>query len=144
MANSRPIHQDFQAILDFSSKEVIEIFTDLRGYILKLYPDANELLYHTHVLTTVFSVSNKLSDAYCHIPLYTNHVNLGFNKGSLLSDSQKLLQGSGKLIRHIRVTQPGEYRNQDVKTLILEAIDLSLSDLGEAPKITGKTFSKIK
>jgi hypothetical protein len=79
MIKSRPIHPDFQFFLDFKSQEVIDLFTNLRQYILELYPDSNELLYHTHALTAVFSISEKLSDAFCMIPIYTNHLNLGFN-----------------------------------------------------------------
>lgn len=54
MTKSRPIHPDFQFLLNFKNEEVITLFTDLRDSILELYPDSNELLYHTHALTTVF------------------------------------------------------------------------------------------
>nr|WP_290931449.1 hypothetical protein [Haliscomenobacter sp.] len=54
MNNPRPIHPDFQALLDFKNQGLISLFTDLRQYILELYPDGNELLYHTHALTAVF------------------------------------------------------------------------------------------
>jgi hypothetical protein len=75
MSNPRPIHPNFLNLLDLKGKSLVE-----REYVLEMYPDGNELLYHTHVLTSVFSVSEKLSDAYCHIPVYSGHVNLGFNK----------------------------------------------------------------
>ena len=65
MNNPRPIHPDFQALLDFKDQGLIGLVTDLRQYILALYPDSNELLYHTHALTAVFSISDKLSDAFC-------------------------------------------------------------------------------
>ena len=84
------------------------MFNDLRQYILDLHTDSNELLYHTHALTTVYSISEKLSDAYCMLPIYTNHVNLGFNKGALLEDPNNLLSGTGKLIRHIAVKKPSD------------------------------------
>ena len=83
--------------------KLIELFKDLRKFILDIYPDSNELLYHTHALTTVFSISDKLSDAFCMIPIYSNHLNLGFNKGTLLKDTDKLLTGTGNLIRHIPI-----------------------------------------
>ena len=34
MKNLRPIHPDFQYLLDFKDQEVIELFSDLRQYIL--------------------------------------------------------------------------------------------------------------
>ena len=103
MENPRNIHPDFQILLDLKDQEVITLFNDLRQYILELSPDCNELVYHTHALTAVFSLSDKLFDAFCMLPIYSKHLNLGFNKGALLKDPDKLLTGTGNLIRHIDV-----------------------------------------
>jgi hypothetical protein len=144
MKTSRPIHPDFQFLLDFKDQEVIDLFKDLREYILELHPDCNELVYHTHALTAVFSISDKLSDAFCMLPIYTNHLNLGFNKGTLLKDPNKLLTGTGNLIRHIDVKKASDYRNPKVKALIKEAIDFAIKDMDKPTKSIGKTISKIK
>lgn len=144
MKTSRPIHPDFQFLLDFKNQEVIDLFKDLREYILELYPDCNELIYHTHALTSVFSISDKLSDAFCMLPIYTNHLNLGFNKGTLLKDPDKLLTGTGNLIRHIDVKNTSDYRNPKVKALIQEAIGFAIKDMDKPTKSIGKTISKIK
>ena len=144
MTKSRPIHPDFEYLLDFKEQKVIDLFIDLRQFILELYPESTELLYHTHALTAVFSVSEKLSDAFCHIPVYSEHVNLGFNKGTLLKDPNQLLTGTGKLIRHIEVNKPKDYRNPAVTTLIKEAIDFAINDMDKPTKSSGRTISKIK
>lgn len=144
MAKPRPVHPDFQALLDLKSKEIISLFTDVRAYVLELYPDSNELLYHTHALTAVFSISDKLSDAFCMLPVYTNHLNLGFNKGTLLKDPHNLLTGTGNLIRHIDISKPADYRNAKVKALLQQAIDFAIRDMDKPTKSIGKTISKIK
>lgn len=144
MKDSRPIHPDFQFFLDLKDQEVIELFTDLRDYILELYPDCNELVYHTHALTAVFSISDKLSDAFCMLPIYTNHLNLGFNRGTLLKDPNKLLTGTGNLIRHIDVKKTSNYRNTKVKALIKEAIDFAIKDMDKPTKSIGKTIQKLR
>jgi len=144
MIKTRPIHPDFQFFLDFKSQEVIDLFCSLRQYILELYPDSNELLYHTHALTAVFSISEKLSDAFCMIPIYTNHLNLGFNKGTLLKDPNKLLTGTGNLIRHIDVKKVSDYKNSKVKDLIQSAIDFSIKDMEKPTKFIGQSFSKLR
>jgi hypothetical protein len=144
MVKTRPIHPDFQAPLSLKEDSLIALFEDLRNFILELYPESNELLYHTHALTAVFSVSEKLGDAFCMLPIYTKHLNLGFNKGTLLKDPDGLLQGTGKLIRHIEVKKPEDYRQPKVKALIKEAIDFALQDLDQPSKSQGKTISKIK
>ena len=144
MKTPRPIHPDFQFFLDFKGQDVIDVFKDLREYILELYPDCNELVYHTHALTAVFSISDKLSDAFCMLPIYTSHLNLGFNKGTLLKDANKLLTGTGNLIRHIDVKKTSDYRNPKVKALIQEAIDFAIKDMDKPTKSIGQTISKIK
>lgn len=144
MANPRPMHPDFQFLLDFKEKGVIELFIDLRAFILELYPESNELLYHTHALTAVFSTSDKLSDAFCMLPIYTNHLNLGFNKGTLLKDPHRLLTGTGNLIRHIDVKKPADYRNAKVKALVKEAIGFAIKDMDKPAKSAGQTISKIR
>ena len=144
MTKSRPIHPDFLFHLDFKDKKVIELFKDLREFILEIYPGSNELLYHTHALTTVFSISDKLSDAFCMLPIYTNHLNLGFNKGTLLNDPHKLLKGTGNLIRHIPLDTAKDYRNKKVKDLVKTAVDFAIKDMDKPNKSIGMTISKIK
>jgi hypothetical protein len=128
MKTLRPLQPDFEFLLDFKDRELIDLFKDLREFILELYPDCNELLYHTHALTAVFSISDKLSDAFCMLPIYTNHLNLGFNKGTLLKDPHKLLTGTGNLIRHIDIEKKSDYRNPEVKALIEEAINFAIKE----------------
>lgn len=141
---SRTIHPDFQFYLDFKDQQLIQLYTDIRQFILELCPECNELLYHTHALTSVYCLSDKLSDAFCMLPIYTSHLNLGFNKGTLLSDPDQLLTGTGNLIRHIDVKETRDYRNEKVKSLILEAIEVAKNDMKKPSKIQGEAISKIK
>ncbi len=138
------IHPDFQHFLDFKSKEIIDLYTDLRSYLLDINSECIELLYHTHALTSVYTLSPKLSDGYCMIPIYTNHLNLGFHKGTLLDDPQSLLQGTGKWIRHIPINHKSDYRNKEVKDLIKNAIDFAIEDMKKGDWKTGEIISKIK
>jgi hypothetical protein len=142
--NTRNIHPDFLFLLELKEKDLIGLFKDLRAYILDIYPASNELLYHTHALTSVFSISDKLSDAFCMIPIYTNHLNLGFNKGTLIKDPHQLLTGTGNLIRHIPISVPSDYKNKRVKDLIKSSIDFAIKDMDRPTKVKGETISKIK
>lgn len=144
MDKTRTIHADFLALLELKEQPLMKLFKDLREYMLEIYPDSNELLYHTHALTAVFSISEKLSDAFCMIPIYTNHLNLGFNKGTRISDPHQLLTGTGNLIRHIPITDPADYRNKKVKALVQSAVDFAIKDMEKPTRSVGKTISKIK
>lgn len=142
--NQRKIHPDFRFYLDFKSGSLINLYQDLRMFILDLCPGANELLYHTHALTSLYSVSDKMSAGFCMIPIYTDHLNLGFNKGTLLPDPKRLLQGTGKLIRHIPVTHRRDYNNLAVKALINVAMQYAVEESGKVSNISGQTISRIK
>ena len=144
MSSTRNIHPDFLFHLEFKDQALISLFKDLRTYVLSLYPNSNELLYHTHALTTAFSISEKLGDCFCMIPIYSKHLNLGFNKGILLEDPHQLLKGTGKLMRHIPITSVEDFSNEAVKALIKNAIDFAIQDMDKPSKSIGKTISKIK
>jgi hypothetical protein len=143
MNTIRHIHPDFLYHLNFKQQPLIDLFKDLRNYLLEIYPESNEILYHTHALTSVFSISDTLGDAFCMLPVYTNHVNLGFNKGTLIKDPNHLLIGTGNLIRHIPVAQPRDYRNKKVKDLIKSAVEFAIGDMDKPTQSTGITISKI-
>lgn len=143
MSKVRDMHPDFRFLLELKEPGLIKLFKDLRSFILEIYPDSNELLYHTHALTAVFSISEKLADGFCMIPIYTNHLNLGFHKGTLLNDPHKLLTGTGNLIRHIPVKTTEDYRNKKTKDLIKSAVDFAIKDMDKPTKSIGQTISKI-
>ena len=144
MTTERPIHPHFQYYLDFKSQELIDLYCELRAFILSFNPEANELLYNTHALVSGYSLSDRVSETYCMIPIYSKHLNLGFTKGTLLHDPQNLLRGTGKLIRHIPITTPSDYRNEAVETLVKHAIEFELEEIDEKRKKSGLTISKIK
>ncbi len=144
MAPERIIHPDFLFYLEFKPQDLITTYRDLRALVLSIYPDCNELLYNTHALTSVYSLSEKLSDAFCMIPIYSNHLNLGFNKGTLLNDHEKMLVGTGKLIRHIPIQSKLDVEQKQVKKLLLEAVRFALSKQKSPSKSIGMTISKIK
>lgn len=144
MPAPRAIHPEFLLLLEMKDQPLIELFKDLRLCILDICPHSNELLYHTHALTAVFSLSDKLSDAFCMLPIYTRHLQLGFNKGTLLPDPHRLLKGTGQLIRHVPIATAKDYRNQQVKDLIQTAVDFAHQNMDKPGKAVGLTISKMK
>lgn len=139
-----PIHPDFLKHLKHKDQNLIDVYVDLRKFILKLYPNSNELLYHTHALTSLYSVSEKMNNGFCMIVIYTNHINLAFNKGTVISDPDKILQGTGKWMRHIPIRSESDYNNTAVIELIKSARNLALEDTTAKSLEQGLIISKIK
>jgi hypothetical protein len=89
---------------------VMPLALALREMVAGIAPEAHESIYSNYAVVAVFSYTGRISDAFCHIVAYENHVNLGFNQGATLPDTKKLLVGTGKKIRHIHIAS-----KQDLK-----------------------------
>jgi hypothetical protein len=62
-----------------------------------------------------------LGDApFGYVNVFTSHVNVGFFHGASLPDPTRLLQGSGKFMRHVRLT-PGKTTSTAALSSLIEA-----------------------
>jgi len=69
-------------------KNIRSLTIELRNFITELVPEANELIWDNYnAVAMAYSKSDKLKDAFCHIAVYSGHVNFGFNRGAELSPS---------------------------------------------------------
>ncbi len=108
------------------SSEIQNLTFELRGFITETIPQSNELIWDNYnAVAIAYSKSKKLKDAFCHIAVYSKHVNFGFNRGVELENSLIQLEGKGKLIRHLRVTDINEFPRIAIKKMILEAVGIS-------------------
>src|SRR5690349_3655711 len=91
----------------------------VRKFVYSEAKGAVELIYDAYnAVATGYSFTGRPSDACVHIAVYARWVNLGFNRGSQLTDPGKLLQGSGNWIRHVRITGADELKNPAVRALV--------------------------
>ena len=68
----------------------------------------------------------RLGDApFGYVNVFTSHVNVGFFHGAALPDPARLLQGTGKLMRHVKL-RPGTATNA---TALSRLIDTAYSDI---------------
>ena len=62
-----------------------------------------------------------LGDApFAYVNVFTAHVNVGFFQGAALPDPARLLEGTGKFMRHVRL-RPGAPTNAAALTSLIEA-----------------------
>src|SRR5262245_11802183 len=86
--------------------KVGELALGLREIILKEAPAACETVFKSYALAIWYSFTGRMSDSLCYIGVSSNHVNLGFLRGSELPDPNGVLEGSGKQMRHIKIRRP--------------------------------------
>jgi hypothetical protein len=58
--------------------------------------------------------------AFGYVNVFTSHVNVGFFQGASLPDPARLLQGTGKFMRHVKV-KPGTATNAEALSRLIEA-----------------------
>ncbi len=92
-----------------------EIVKALRSIILSIDPSLNESLKWKQ------PVYSKKGDI-CYIFPTGSHVNLGFYKAMELKDPKKLLEGTGKNMRHIKIKSLEDIDKEYFWELVSDAI----------------------
>jgi hypothetical protein len=88
-----------------------------------------------------FSFTGKpMKDGFCHIVTYKSHVNLGFNRGALLPDPNKVLTGTGKSIRHIAFHNQNDLDRPFIRRYLQAAIE----QIGLPPSSQGSPKRKVR
>jgi len=64
----------------------------------------------------------KLTQHYAYIGVQKSHLNLGFYHGASLKDPAGLLEGGGKKLRHVKLSDLAEARNSAIRALLIDAI----------------------
>jgi hypothetical protein len=89
-------------------------------------PGAVELVYDkANALAIGFGPDERASNIIHSIAVYSKWINLYFFEGDRLPDPQGLLQGSGTMVRHIRITSVADLDRPAVKALMAAALRLA-------------------
>jgi hypothetical protein len=108
-------------------KKVQTTALQLREFVLDMLPGSNELIYDNYnALAIGYSLTDKQKEMFCHIAVYSKHVNIGFDRGVDLDDPKQILKGAGNRIRHITVTDFESFQKSYVKTLLKQAHKLTI------------------
>jgi len=81
--------------------------------------DVRELLHDGHPTACVGDA------AFAYVDAFKAHVNVGFYLGAELADPDRLLQGNGRLMRHVKIG-PG---HQVDPTALERLIDIAYADM---------------
>ena len=79
-----------------------------------------------------------LNGPLCFYMVAKGHVLFGFMRGAMLSDPGKLLEGTGKYLRHVKLRSAGDVRRPEVRTLLEEAAELNRKEPVTGTKVQMK------
>jgi hypothetical protein len=104
------------------SPEMAALAESILAAMRKRYPTAIQLVYDNYnALAIGFGPSEKASQAIFSIAIFPRWVSLFFLQGARLPDPDGILQGSGNVVRHIRLPSAGTLNEMAVKNLMGEA-----------------------
>ena len=78
----------------------------------------------------------------CYLMVGKNHVTFGFPRGTSLRDPTKLLQGTGKNLRHVKLREISDVHDANLKQLVLQAKKLNREQPLTSPIRARKTSPK--
>ena len=106
------------------------LIVKLRKALRKRFPTANELVYDNYNFFVIgYSPTERPSDTIVSMAAAANGVGLCFIQGARLKDTHKILQGSGKQTRFLRLESPAVLSRPEVEELITAAIAQSKAPL---------------
>jgi hypothetical protein len=107
----------------------------VRKAIRKRMPAANELAYDNYNFFVIgYGATERPSDCILSIAAGANGVGLCFIRGASLPDPQKILLGSGKQTRFVRLESAAVLARPEVEVLIAAAIAKSKASLPPSGK----------
>lgn len=118
----RPPHPQLLGFLTAYDRTIADLALALREIILEEQPDAAESVYQVYTVAIWFGFSAKMKDRFCYITTHAGHINLGFPRGATLPDPNRILQGEGKTMRHIKFKSLAELERPFVRRYIQAAI----------------------
>src|SRR3954454_15983628 len=125
-SKKRTPEAQLRAYIDKLDPKDQKLFRSVRAALRKRFPTANELAYdYGHAIVISYSPTDHGIDGIVAISARATGVALYFNQGPKLPAPKKLLQGSGKQARFVRLDAASQLADPDVEAMIAAAIDLA-------------------
>jgi hypothetical protein len=110
-------------LLCSDSPDVAHLALALREMVMTEAPDAVEKVYQNHPSAIWFGFGPKMKDMFCYIATASRHVNLGFCRGAELPDPHHVLEGAGKVMRHVKIRSARDLERPFVRRYIRAAAE---------------------
>lgn len=119
----RPPEPQLVGFLGAYDPHIADLALALREIILDEAPDASESIYQVYTVAIWFGFSGKMKEMFCYIATSSNHVNLGFPRGAALPDPNRVMEGEGKTMRHIKFASLADLERPFVRRYIRTAME---------------------
>ena len=112
----------FDQLLSGVEPRLAAIARRLRGMIRDVDASTVETVRLGDNAATYGVGPKKMTDGYAYIMPMRGYVNLGFYQGAVLADPERLLEGTGKGLRHVKIRSLAEVDRLAVRALVSAAL----------------------
>lgn len=116
-SSSKRVPAEVKAFLAAYDAEVQAIALQARALVLEIVPDALEQI-DVPAKMLAYGFAATYQDLICVIMPQKSYVNFGFPRGATLNDPKKLLTGTGKRARHVKLTEAKQVNMPELRALI--------------------------
>src|SRR3712207_6270411 len=109
---------EFEAMLAGSPEPIRQLARSARTLIYDVLPGTVEVVW-PHQRTAGYGTGpRKMTEHFCWLAPHARHLVFGFYYGTELPDPDGLLEGSGRLMRHVKVRSQADLANPALRRLI--------------------------
>lgn len=111
----------FETIMQSAAPNVATLARSAKALIQDVMPNVVEVPW-PHQKNVGYGVGpKKMSEHFCYIGVLKDRINLGFFYGADLADPEKLLEGAGHALRHIKVKSEQQLQDPALRALVVAA-----------------------
>ena len=115
--------KDLDRIIAKQTPRMVKLTRQVLVKLRERFPGAVEMVYDKkRGMVVGFCPDERASNVINSIGVYSKWINLYFFEGDSLPDPDRLLQGSGHTVRHIRIDSAADLDRPAVKALMAEAL----------------------
>lgn len=118
----------FEDAISKAGDHACELAYLLRKLVVTVMPSVVEVPWPRMRMASYGVGPKKKTEHFCYISAQKDDVNLGFYYGAELPDPEGLLQGNGKLLRHVKIRDSKAIRNRHLRQLLRVACKHRMPD----------------
>ena len=101
---------------------VRKLAADLRSIVRSEVAPCHETIFDaSYTIAILYGANARISENFCYISVHRKHVNLGFQRGSLLEDRDGVLKGAGPWMRHIQIKSAADLDRPELRSFLQAA-----------------------
>ena len=109
---------EFRAMLAESPDLVAQLAMQARALIFDVLPQTVEVVWPHQRIAGFGTGPKKMTEHFVWLAPHSKHVVLGFYYGSELPAPAGLLEGTGRLMRHVKIRAASDLANPELRRLV--------------------------